>query len=427
MKPQRFQHPIALALAALVLPASADIIYSGYKDIAIPADFDGVFLNVENGLWNINTGEQEPIAGVTGWDINPFYGGLVVANSPDFQPVRTGILATDAIVNLASGTTVNNGSTFSTFVQLPGGENEGGPGYGVSDGTHLGGGANQFAAGVEGRLGFRLNGTNYGWMGAVFTSNTSGASIRDWAYDNSGGSIVVGRVRQEAPVGLTQLFTLSPQTGESFTLGSAIQDSPGSIVNRVEKTGDGSVTLNTTNTYTGTTLVSAGTLLVNGTLGGPGAGAVTVNSGATLGGDGSVSGAVTAEAGSFVAPSSLLSSIGSLGLSSLDLDGSLLIGWDSLANFDLLDVSGALNLLSGSTLTFSGSPANLTPGSVYVFANYDTLGGVPEFGTVNNLPDGFVIDYDYNGSSIALVPEPSTSLPAMLAAVGFVLRRRRRD
>ena len=40
---------------------------------------------------------------------------------------------------------------------------------------HLVGGSPTFAAGVEGYIGFKLNGTNYGSMRVVFTNNTGGA------------------------------------------------------------------------------------------------------------------------------------------------------------------------------------------------------------------------------------------------------------
>ena len=63
----------------------------------------------------------------------------------------------------------------------------------------------------------------------------------------------------------------------------------------LSKTGLGTLELSGTNSYTGTTSVSAGTLLVNGT--NSGTGSVTVASGATLGGTGSIAGAATFSSG----------------------------------------------------------------------------------------------------------------------------------
>ena len=63
------------------------------------------------------------------------------------------------------------------------------------------------------------------------------------------------------------------------------------------------MTLTGTNTYSGGTTVSAGTLLVNNTTGsGTGTGAVTVGSGGTLGGSGKVTGATTLNSGGTIAP-----------------------------------------------------------------------------------------------------------------------------
>lgn len=152
MKAKHLHFPNWLALA-LVMPASADVIYSNLQNIEIPATFDGLYLNVETGAYNTNMA-----APVDGWDINPYYGGSVFANSPDFQPVRSGTANTSAILNLGEGTSVGIGSVFSTFVQGAGGETPGAPGYGFSQ--MLTGSGGNFTAGTEGYLGFRLNGTN---------------------------------------------------------------------------------------------------------------------------------------------------------------------------------------------------------------------------------------------------------------------------
>jgi len=62
-----------LLTMALSLPLMGDIIYSNLQDIEIPADFAGVYLNVETGAWNTDIFSPE-----SGWDINPFFGGTVL-------------------------------------------------------------------------------------------------------------------------------------------------------------------------------------------------------------------------------------------------------------------------------------------------------------------------------------------------------------
>jgi len=79
-----------------------------------------------------------------------------------------------------------------------------------------------------------------------------------------------------------------------------------------EKGGAGTLVLNATNVYTGETLVSAGTLLVNGRLG---TDVVTVASG-TLGGTGFIGGPVTVQSGAALATSGTLTISNSLTLES---------------------------------------------------------------------------------------------------------------
>ena len=80
-----------------------------------------------------------------------------------------------------------------------------------------------------------------------------------------------------SPVQLA-LYTLTANVAGAATIASPIQGTGG-----LTKTGTGVLTLSGTNTYTGPTTVSAGTLLVNGS---QPSSSVTVASGATLGGTG---------------------------------------------------------------------------------------------------------------------------------------------
>ena len=257
-----------LTTAALVLPGSAGLIYSNLQDISIPANFDGVYLNVETGAFN-----NDSMAPVAGWDVNPFFGGSAIWNAPAFQPVRAGTTGSSAVLNLATGTIVDGSSVFSTAVQGPGGETPGGPAYGASD-THMGAGAGQFQNGQEGYFGFKLNGTNYGWMRVVFDSTGTGL-IKDWAYDDSGAQIAVGNITNTGNV------VTADSTSGNFTVGSIITNALATT--SFVKTGSGTVTLTAGNTFTGTASVNQGTLVLdhnNGAL--VDTVAVVVASGATL-------------------------------------------------------------------------------------------------------------------------------------------------
>jgi autotransporter-associated beta strand protein len=431
-----FPHRSALAAISLALPASAEVIYSNLQNIAIPATYDGLYLNVENGTWN-----TDMFSPVSGWDINPYFGGSVLFNSPTFQPVRSGNGNMDAVLNLSLGTSVSGSSVFSTFVQPPGGENPGGPGYGGSD-THLGGGVGRFTAGAEGYLGFRLNGTNYGWMRVVLTNNTGGALIKDWAYDNSGGTINTGNVLQNGST-----VTLNSAFG-SFTLGSQLTGS-----NNVIKTGGNTATLTGVNNYSGTTTVSAGTLSLASGASLSNTTAVSVGTGATLAGVGTIGGSTTIEG--------LHSPGGSPGVQTFESGLSYATGatlhWELDANslglrgsdFDGIDVNGGnLSIADGvtSNLVFNGSGSTVkwtdtfwdTSRSwlVYDNANTASLASGSIFDTINVSldSDGSTLagsrgafSWGISGNDVRLVytavPEPRA---ALLGGLGLLMLLRRR-
>ncbi len=314
-----------LAAMVLVTPAAADVIYSNLKDITIPATYDGVYLNVETGAWNTNRLSPE-----TGWDLNAYQGGAALWNSPDFQPVRSGTGSLDSVLNLGAGILVDSSSVFSTYVQGSAGDNPGGPGYGGSE-THLGAGLGQFAAGTEGYLGFKLNGTNYGWMRVVFTNNTGDALIKDWAYDTSGGAaIATGNVLQDGST-----VTLDSSFG-SFTLASQLSGS-----NSLVKTGSGTATLTATNTYTGATQVENGTLVINGST--------------------STSSIVTVAAGTAAAaPVAVLGGIGIIG-------GNVILAAESASSFKNGGVLAPTAAASGTNLSVTGT-TTFNTGSIFAWS-----------------------------------------------------------
>lgn len=228
-------------------------------------------------------------------------------------------------------------------------------------------------------------------------------------------------------------LTLSGNIGgatQNLTVGGAGDTTISGVIatttGTLTKDGAGTLTLSGTSTYTGATLVSAGTLLVNGAL--SGSSSTSVSSGATLGGTGSITNSVSILSGATLSPGA---SIESLGLGSLDLDGSLLIEWDTTAtpNIDFLDIAGTLNLGSNSSVTFTNLGAgSLDLNTPYVFATYGAGGLTGTFSTISNLPVGFTLDYNYGGlNQIAIVPEPSVAFIAFLGASLPLLRRKRRS
>lgn len=252
----------------------------------------------------------------------------------------------------------------------------------------------------------------------------------------------------------TKQLNLFADTGSQFTVsGNITVPGVGDVLN-VTKTGDGAVSLtNAAGTQiNGTTIVSAGTLLIaNSTGSGLGTSNVTVNSG-SLGGSGSFTGSVTVNAGGTLAPGS---SIESLASGSLTLNNASTFAYEvdsaaaPSAGADLQIVSGNLSLNGTVTLTLDNlSVGTFGVGTTFSLINYDGTwnNGVFTFNSValNNL-DQFLfngqqwqIEYDATsgglnftgdylpGSSfvnMTVVPEPSTGLLLAAALLLPALRR----
>lgn len=163
-----------LAVALAFTSAHSAVIYSGLQNIPIPTTFAGVYIDVDTGAHSTSV--------ITGWDVNAFFGGYGLYNSAAFQPARTGTGALDQVIRFNPGDTIGSSLNYST-----------GTG-GSSD--HIGGAVNQFISGDEGYIGFKFTtntsaGPYYGWMRVALTLNTPGGEIIDWAYDDTGASILI--------------------------------------------------------------------------------------------------------------------------------------------------------------------------------------------------------------------------------------------
>ncbi|MGL5600969.1 MAG: autotransporter-associated beta strand repeat-containing protein [Silvania sp.] len=170
-----------------------------------------------------------------------------------------------------------------------------------------------------------------------------------------------------------------------------ISGANGSLV----KEGDGTLTLSGDNTYTGTTHVEQGVLLVNGDQHAA-TGDVTVDAGTTLGGNGIIGGAVTVADNGHIAAGADLNSVGKLTTGSLTLAQNSQLDYQLGEAYivggklnDLIDVNGDLNLDGKLNITQT-SGGNFGVG-VYRLINYT--------GSLQN-----------NGLDIASAPEAADSL-----------------
>ena len=156
--------------------------------------------------------------------------------------------------------------------------------------------------------------------------------------------------------------------------------SDGSTVLNVLKRGAGTWTLGGANTYSGTTTVSNGTLLINGQIG---SGNVSVQSGATLGGTGVISGAVTVAAGGTLAPGN---SIGTL-----TINNNLTLAMGSFTRAEVNKttatndlVTGVTSLTYGGTLVVSNLSGTLTTNDSFKLFNASSYAGA--FSSVSPAP-----------------------------------------
>ena len=175
------------------------------------------------------------------------------------------------------------------------------------------------------------------------------------------------------------------------------------------QSGGGTLILNGANTYTGATIINAGTLLINGNQ--PLAtGAINVKSSGTLGGTGAPGGLVTVESNGTIAPGNATTPTGTLsatngltllsgGLAAFTADGS---GTPTIGK---VSVNGALTL-NDNIVTFNAIGAKLPVGD-YVIATFGSRTGsfsatAPTIGGLGPADNVTSVSLVYNSNDITL-------------------------
>jgi fibronectin-binding autotransporter adhesin len=284
------------------------------------------------------------------------------------------------------------------------------------------------------------------------------------SFTNTGGDrVLTNNISGGAALTLSGTVNLSNDaTNRTMTLGGsgdtfisgAIQNGGTATASNLTKTGDGTLTISgASNTFSGNTLVSAGTLLITGSLG---SGAVIADGG-TFGGTGTVAGDVTiSNTASFAAGTSTGSielgsnlTMGSAATTEIELGGTAftLNGTEEYDRIKLGNAAGALDLGSSTIDITLVNAFTLAAGQAFGILQLED--GATRTGTFAGLlNDGdlvgnfgghdLFITYSGNfgdsgtivttgGNDIVLytmVPEPAA---AALGAVGLlVLLRRRR-
>lgn len=312
------------------------------------------------------------------------------------------------------------------------------------------------AAGADRVVNFGGSGATLTWGSAGFLTNVDGTT-------DGGYTFKLSSVRSDAKLTIENGIALGTNTSRVIDVanGAAAVDATlsgtlsgaGAILT---KTGTGTLELTAANTYSGGTVVSAGTLLINNTAGsGAGAGNVNVNDGGTLGGTGDFTGDVIVNDGGTLRPGA---SIETLGSGALTMNDGSTLGYEvdsSVATSigaDLLKVSGDLSFTDTVTFTLTdiaGAPSAFAPGTTFSLINYSGTwdGGLLTYdgktiangGTFTAGLNTWQLEYDatsggsnfsgeYAGGNfvnITVVPEP-TALLSLLGGLGMLACLRRR-
>ncbi|MEY3394697.1 MAG: hypothetical protein RL346_933 [Verrucomicrobiota bacterium] len=433
---------------------NSDVLELNGKNLVVTNN--GTFLYAGGGdnRYTINgTGSLTSTSGNQNFVINTYDGTTLTVNaktSGNFAPVlKTG-----------KGTLVLGGDNSTVGILYVGDgvvrvTNSAGLGN-TTNGTNVQGGAalelaNNIAIGAET---LSLNGAGISNGGAM--RNLSGAN--SWA-----GAITIGasgaRINSDAG-SLTLTGGIVTTLTQDLTIGGAgnttVSTSAITGSGKVIKDGSGTLILSAANTYTGNTTVSAGTLRIHGST--SASSNFTVESGAVLGGRGTIGGTVTLNSGATLAPGASIESLetgsniwsgGSNYQFEFSTDGSTGTAgaqWDLLAITGSLDLTGAtvespitFQLVSMLNATDAGPLASWNPDANATWAGIiTTTAGITGFsankftfdtdgfqnplnGSFSLVQSGTNLDLTYTTNYV--IPEPKA---ALLGGLGILLLFRRR-
>ena len=271
--------------------------------------------------------------------------------------------------------------------------------------SSLGSSSNAAANLVLDRAKLRHTGASNSSTDRLFTIGANGATLESTGagavtYGSGGGSNALAGTGARA-------LTLGGASTAANTISSILTNGTGgSDLLSLVKADAGTWVLGGANTYTGTTAVLAGTLLVNGNQSAA-TGAISVASTATLGGSGTMGGNVAFGSGALFAFNAA---------APLTVSGS--VTFASAATFGVGSLTGLSSSVADATYPLIAGNVNLT--------------GLANFGSSNaySLGSGKTAYFEANspsGLSLVVVPEP-TSIAAIVSGLGvmaMVLRRRR--
>jgi autotransporter-associated beta strand protein len=434
---------ITLAAASKIVVTDGSLTIDVASGDAIAGAFD---LNLEILAGSISI--ADPIAIGTGTLTKAGIGSASLTGANTFSGqalLNQGTVSVNSLKDVGSASSLGTGSTTPTI-------RIGNSGVTVT--------LNYTGGGDSTNRQIQIGNSTTGTGGAVIQNNGSGALTFTHATFNA--------VDASATTG-DRTLTLGGASAATSTISGIIQDNvAGAAQIGVAKTDGSTWALGGANTYTGTTVVSAGSLQVGiAGVGRTGTGNVTIQSGGTMLGSGIVQGtAFIANGGSsiHVGDSTAVGDIDVLTFA--PASGSAAITFQSGSttflglslgspqNADLLNIIGT----GSNTVAFNGNltvgPSALAPTAAETFNLLDWVGlsglGVPTFASRYNftgllfgngdeatgldLPDVFgsgyawdISDFTTNGSIalVSVIPEPSRVLLLALGLGALIYRRRR--
>ncbi len=370
-----------------------------------------------------------------------------------------------AVFNPTNGTAavLVDGKT-ARFTATPGFTGLGSFGFAVADAD---GSTLSNAIGVlvsSANLVWRGDGTANNWDVGTTANWLEGTNVVTFSPDGLADSVTFDDTGSDNPavnlVGTLLPSSVAVTATQDYTFGgTGSLGGPMSLT----KSGTGQLTVTTSNTYSGGTTVSHGTLLVNNTTGsGTGSGTVTVGNGAVLGGSGIIGGPVTVD-GTLAPGPAGGGSVGTLTIGNdLVVDPGAVLQYELGTSSDLTVVSGNLTLAGtlivadaggfasatytlftyGGTLTYNGVSIGTTPAGYTFTISTNTPGQVAlvvtnltafqqwqigYFGSTNNLAADSNADPDGDGQNNLAEFLSGTSPTNGLSALRIISAPRQSD
>ncbi len=295
---------------------------------------------------------------------------------------------------------------------------------------------------LEGGSGIAANGTglnantskSFGSTNAAGTTATLSGNL---AHNSTAGANIFSR-DTGATLNVTGNITSNGggrklSVNDNYSYSTGVTGANNAIISQAAA---GTVVFSGTNTYTSATRVVGGTLLINGSVQSD---TVTVESGATLGGTGTINAGVslsTLQVNGTIAPGVTAGTLTTNKSVSFNMGSALNLEIAGLASADKLAVNNTVDITGGNlAIVLSYAP---TIGDFFTVIENDGMEGIT--GTFSNLADGGMIDADFNSTTytfqadyaggtgndlvLTVVPEPTTALLAVLGSLALFRRRR---